>query len=78
MAQSPNRIAEEVEALWLEVFHQSAPLMGDASLMLDVLIKHLPVAEYDRLHSAARSRNLVWPAGRRPPTTRACERLSNT
>ena len=63
MAQRPNRTAEEVEALWLEVFHHAPPIEADASLMLDILIKHLPVADYDRLHSAARARNLVWPAG---------------
>jgi predicted metal-dependent HD superfamily phosphohydrolase len=68
MPRRANRIAEEVEALWLEVFHQAPPIEADASLMLDILIKHLPVPEYDRLHSAARARNLVWPvrSGGRP------------
>lgn len=59
----------ETTALWEAVFDTSPPAAMDASEMLDVIVRHLEVKDYARLHAAERARGLIWPRfeGSAPP-----------
>ena len=62
MTSQRDPIYEEAAALWLEVYGEAPPVEADPALMLDILLKALPVLPYKRLYAASETRNLVWPA----------------
>ena len=62
MLTPADKLRSEVSSLWIEVYDLPPPTEFDASRLLDILVRNLPVVPYDRLCTAALASNLVWPA----------------
>jgi hypothetical protein len=62
MTSQRDPVYEEAAALWQEVYGEAPPVEADPSLMLEILLRALPVLPYRRLFASYETRNLVWPA----------------
>jgi hypothetical protein len=56
-----ERIQEEAAALWRELFGEPPPIAADGGMMLDVIMRSLPEAGYQRLQSPHLRDNVVMP-----------------
>ena len=62
MTSREQRIEAEAAALWRELYDEAPPARIEACEMLDLMLRRLPSAEYDRLNSPhLRHRGLSWP-----------------
>jgi hypothetical protein len=58
------RIYEEASALWRELYGEPPPIRADGGMMLDIIMRSLPEASYDRLRSPhLRPAAMTFPAG---------------
>jgi hypothetical protein len=46
-----TQVYEEAAALWRELYGEPPPIRADGGLMLDIIMKTLPAADYDRILS---------------------------
>lgn len=51
MSARKMRIKAEAAALWRELYDEPAPAAADGGEMLDLMLRRLPAAGYDRLAS---------------------------
>ena len=51
MQAREQRIYEEASALWRELFGEPPPIRADGAIMLEIIMRSLPHAQYDRLAS---------------------------
>jgi hypothetical protein len=51
MTPRDERLYEEASALWRELFGEPPPIRADGAMMLDIIMRSLPQAKYDRLAS---------------------------
>lgn len=56
-----ERIQEEAAALWRELFGEPPPIAADGPMMLDVIMRSLPDAGYQRLQTPHLRDNVVMP-----------------
>ena len=62
MSNRKQRIKAEANILWRELYDEAPPAGADGSEMLDMMLRRLPPASYDRLNSPfLRSSTLSWP-----------------
>lgn len=61
-----QRIHDEADALWRELFGEPPPIRADGPTMLDVIMRSLPEISYDRLRSPhVRASTLTGPLATR-------------
>lgn len=51
MTPRDERLYEEASALWRELFGEPPPIRADGGMMLEIIMRSLPQAQYDRLAS---------------------------
>lgn len=62
MSTREQRIEAEAAALWRELYDEPPPAHSDGGEMLDLMLRRLPAAKYDRLSSPFLRRSaLAWP-----------------
>jgi hypothetical protein len=62
MSSRKQRVEAEASALWRELYDEPAPASVGGADMLDMMLKRLPAASYERLNSPYLRRSAVsWP-----------------
>ncbi|HEY0647000.1 hypothetical protein [Phenylobacterium sp.] len=57
-----ERIYDEAAALWRQLYGEPPPAAADGSVILDLILDHLPGAEYERLATPhLRRSNITFP-----------------
>jgi hypothetical protein len=49
-----ERIYQEASALWRELYGEPPPIRADGGVMLDIIMRSVPAASYERLRSPPR------------------------
>jgi hypothetical protein len=62
MSSRKQRIQAEANTLWRELYDEAPPQGADGSEMLDMMLRRLPAASYERLNSPyLRASSMSWP-----------------
>jgi hypothetical protein len=62
MSSREHRIRAEATALWRELYNEPPPRRINAHKLLEMMLKRLPEASYERLNSRhLNGRQLTWP-----------------
>lgn len=62
MSTREERIETEAVALWRELYDEPPPALHDPGEMLELMLRRLPEADYERLNSPFLRRSaLTWP-----------------